>query len=122
MISIGFPNIFNSTYTNLVEETATSQNIKLLLESNVRTFFGDPYFGSNIKRFLFDQNSEYLKEVISDELTVCLNEFIPQIKIPRNGIDITVNKNEMSIKINCILKESGAQTAFILSLSETDLT
>jgi len=122
MQSIGFPNIFNSTYTNISEEDSTSQNIRLLLNSNVRTFFGDPGFGADIRRFLFDPNSKYLTEVIEDELRLCLKEFIPQIQVPIGGITVKVEKNVMYIEINCIKKSSGEQNTYKISLTETDLT
>jgi len=43
MKSIAFPNIFNRTTVNLVSDyDATLQNLKLLLQSDTDSLFGDP--------------------------------------------------------------------------------
>ena len=53
MKSIDFPNMFNSSSTNIVSgKEATSNNIKLLLQSEKGELIGDPYFGVNIKKYL----------------------------------------------------------------------
>lgn len=121
MKSIGFPNIFKGTSTIVEEDNSTMENIKLVIGSNVRSFFGDPMFGSDLRRFLYDQNSRYLAEVVADEIAICLNEFIPQIAVSRQDITVNIDKNVMSISINCILKESGTPSVFRVSLLDADL-
>ena len=49
MYSIGFPEMFSSAGTRLVEDReATMSNLRLLLASWKNSLFGDPYFGCNI--------------------------------------------------------------------------
>ena len=65
MISIEFPKMFNSASTRLVEgSSATLQNIKLLFESCRGSLLGDPYFGTKIKRYIYEQNNIILRDII----------------------------------------------------------
>lgn len=104
MKSIAFPNIFNRTYVNVVEDhDATLQNLKLLLMSNKGEMFGDPYFGTNLKRFLFDQNDVVLKDLLIDDIYVAIKLFMPQIIVERKDIVIkSDHRSRVSVMIRAI--------------------
>ena len=54
MYSFAFPNMLSSTQANLIsDKEAVKSNLKLLLSSERLSLFGDPYFGSRLKRALF---------------------------------------------------------------------
>ena len=54
MYSFNFPNMINSATTDLVSDNdAIIVNIKLLLNAVKKSLFGDPYFGSNLKKYIF---------------------------------------------------------------------
>lgn len=92
MRSLKFPKMFgiNSTevYKTAEYSEATAQNCLLLLESVRGTLLGDPYFGNNLKRYLFDQNNYILKDIIIDTIYTQIVTFLPQIKVDRRDIDI----------------------------------
>lgn len=92
MRSLEFPNMFgiNSTkvYPSAEYQKATVQNIKLLLESVRGTLLGDPYFGNNLQKYLFDQNNYVLKDIVIDLIYTQLVNFIPQLSIDRKNINI----------------------------------
>jgi phage baseplate assembly protein W len=53
--SIKFPDMFGSASTKIVsDQESTAQNLKTLLMTQKGSFFGDPYFGTNIKRLIFE--------------------------------------------------------------------
>lgn len=92
MRSLKFPKMFgiNSTevYKSAEYRDATAQNCLLLLESARGSLLGDPYFGTTLKKYLFDQNDYILKDIIIDTLYNQLVTFLPQVKIERDDIEI----------------------------------
>ena len=89
MRSLKFPEIFSSNSTNTIRDLdATKQNTLLLLKSEKREFVSDPYFGLRFKRYLFNQNSYILKDIIIDEIYTQLALFMPQLTIKRNDINL----------------------------------
>lgn len=99
MNSIAFPDMFNSASTNLVyDKEATTQNLLLLLKSEKTSFFGDPYFGSTLKRLIFEQNNVVLRDLVIDTIYQVIATYIPQIKVTRK--DITVNSDGATLYCN----------------------
>lgn len=100
MRSIAFPNIFNNTTTNIVtDKDATMTNLKLLLGSEKGSLLGDPYFGTNLKKLLFEQNNYILRDLLIDEIYLAILNFMPQIKIDRKDIEIIQTKTSLSLSI-----------------------
>ena len=67
MYSIAFPDMFSSAKTNLVEDhQASSSNLKLLLGADKTALFGDPQFGTALKKFFYEQNNMILKDLLID--------------------------------------------------------
>ncbi len=90
MISIAFPRMFNTARTLLFEDhEGTLSNLKLLLASERTSLLGDPYFGTIIKRVIFSQNDQILKDLIIDELYTSILTFMPQIQLSRKDIVVT---------------------------------
>ena len=89
MRSLKFPEIFNSNSTNTIKDLdATRQNTLLLLKSEKGEFVSDPYYGIRLKRYLFNQNSYILKDIIIDEIYTQVALFMPQLTIERNDIKL----------------------------------
>lgn len=89
MRSLKFPEMFSSNSSNTVKDLdATKQNALLLLKSEKGEFVSDPYFGLRFKRYLFNQNSYILKDVIIDEIYTQVALFMPQLSIRRQDIDL----------------------------------
>lgn len=100
MNAVRFPKMFNSNKTALVKDKdATEQNIKALLSSFKKTLLGDPYFGSNLQKLLFEHNNVIIQDLIVDDVYSALNAYIPQIRVLRNNITVTSNGNSVSITI-----------------------
>lgn len=78
--SVQFPKMFNRTGTLLVEDhEATSQNLRLLLLSDKYSLLGDPYYGSVIKRLMFNQNDVVLQDIVRDAIYTVILQFMPQL-------------------------------------------
>lgn len=58
MNAVSFPDMISNNSTNIItDEDATLQNLKYLILSSKNTLFGDPYFGTNLKKLIFDRNN-----------------------------------------------------------------
>ena len=117
MQSISFPNIFSGAKTNLVEDNkATLQNMRLLFHSDKGALFGDPYFGSKLKRYIFEQNNIILRDIIIDDILVLIQTFIPQVAVTRKDIKLVSDKATIYAEVNCINKLDNEPNLFRISL------
>lgn len=104
MYSIAFPSIFkNGVKTELFKDSdATRSNLKLLLNSERYSLFGDPFYGTALKRILFEQNSVLLRDIIIDEIYTSILTFMPQIRVDRKDITITTDDYSVHARIKCV--------------------
>lgn len=103
MRSIKFPEMFNSNSTNTTKDLdATRQNTLLLLKSEKGEFVSDPYFGIRLKRYLFDQNSYILTDIIIDEIYTQVALFLPQLTINRKDINIIRDRAKLICSFKAI--------------------
>lgn len=105
MRSIRFPEMFSSNSTNTVKDLeATTQNTLLLLKSEKGEFVGDPYFGIKLKRYLYNQNSYILRDIIIDELYTQIALFLPQLTVSRNDIKLVRDRAKLICTFKAINK------------------
>lgn len=103
MKSIAFPKMFNSNSTRIIEDKeATTTNLKSLLHSEKGEFLGDPFYGIRLKRYLFEQNTGILKDIIIDEIYTQIALFMPQLKLQRKDITIIQDRYTLYARIKCI--------------------
>lgn len=120
MYSIAFPDIFsNGIKTKLVkDEDATMSNLKLLLNSERYSLFGDPYYGVALKRILFEQNSILLKDIIIDEIYTAILTFMPQIYVQRKDITVTTDDYNVYANIKCVNLINYTVNLYVINLTE----
>ena len=119
MNSIGFPNMFTSRSTNIVEDyDATFQDLELLLCSEQGELFGDPYFGVQLRKYIYNQNNFMLKDMLIDEIYSKLATFAPQLTVTRKDIDIVQKGIKLYIKIRAINKVDFTTNMYELVLFE----
>lgn len=101
MTGIQFPKMFNTNSTKVWLSSdhlaITKQNAVVLLQCNRNELFGDPYFGTLFRQYMYDQNSYKIKDVIIDMLYTQLALFLPQLRIDRKDIDIIQDKEKGKI-------------------------
>lgn len=89
-----------NTSANIIENhPATVSNLKLMLLSNKKSLLGDPYYGTNLKKLIFEQNNQILKDLIIDDVYTSILTFMPQLVLSRNDITITSDKHKVYINI-----------------------
>ena len=104
MYSIDFPNIFSNDGQStalIMDHKATSSNLKLILSTYKGSLFGDPDFGCNLKRKLFEQNTIVLRDLIIDDIYTTIIAFMPQLSLKRSDITVTSDDIDIFVTINC---------------------
>lgn len=92
--------MFGNTTTKIAEDhEATLQNLKLLLLSDRNGLFGDPYFGTILKRLMFEQNNVILQDIVIDAIYTTILQYMPQIKVDRKNITVTQDRSYIYINI-----------------------
>lgn len=67
--SLSFPDMFTTGSTKIkYDSEATKQNLKLLLLSTKQSLLGDPNYGTNIKKLIFEQNDSILRDIVIDDI------------------------------------------------------
>nr|DAU15497.1 MAG TPA: baseplate wedge subunit [Caudoviricetes sp.] len=103
MKSIAFPIMLGNSSTNIIKDhDATSSNLKLLLLSDKTSLFGDPYFGTNIKKLIHDQNNIVLRDLVIDDIYTAITTFMPQIIVKRGDIKVTSDRSNVYVNIKCL--------------------
>ncbi|WP_300924707.1 GPW/gp25 family protein [uncultured Clostridium sp.] len=93
----------SNTNTNIIKDhEATASNLKLLLASDKYSLLGDPYYGTNLKRLMFEQNNQILQDLIIDDIYTAILTFMPQIKVDRKNITITASRATVHANIKAI--------------------
>lgn len=121
MISLAFPKMFSSARTlTYTDHEATASNLKLLLGSDKYGLFGDPYYGCLLKRTIYEQNNQLLKDLLIDVIYTAILEFMPQIKLNRNNIKIKNTNTEIFAVINCINLIDYQTNMYEIKLSDSE--
>jgi phage baseplate assembly protein W len=121
MYSIAFPEMFSGSKTKLIQDNeATLSNMRLLLASWKKSLMGDPYFGTRLKTFIYEQNNIVLHDLIIDEIYVSLKQFIPQVELRRKDIKISSNGTSVYATINCINKLDNETNLYEIELATAE--
>lgn len=111
MKSIAFPKMFNNASTNIIDDhDATESNLKLLLLSEKNELLGDPYFGVQLRKYIFEQNNSVMDTMLIDDIYTAIALFMPQlvvrrqdIKLYHDGIDLRcsiVGTNQLNFQVD----------------------
>ena len=118
MYSFAFPNMLSSTQANLIsDKEAVKSNLKLLLSSERLSLFGDPYFGSRLKRALFEQASSLIVDLMIDEMYTTIITFIPQVFLTRKDITITTDGTDLFAHINYVYVPDNTSDLYSINLT-----
>ena len=121
MYSFAFPRMFNHTTSNLVQDKdAIRSNLILLLSSERATLFGDPYFGSELKKYIFEQSNSIIVDLLIDELYTAIATFMPQIFLTRKDITIYSSDTSIFAEIRYQYTLDNTSDLFVIKLTESE--
>ena len=120
MYSFEFPNMLGNTDSNLVsDKDAVKSNMRLLCSSERLTLFGDPYFGTQLKKYIFEQSSSIIADLLIDELYTTITTFMPQVFLTRKDISVFVVKNCLYATIKYYYVRDNTSDLFTIRLTQS---
>lgn len=103
MYSIAWPDMVSNMNTSLVQDReATISNLKLILLSDKYSLFGDPYYGTNLKKLTYDQNNQVIRDLVVDDIYTAILTFMPQLIVNRRDIKVTSDKQNVFVEIKAL--------------------
>ena len=120
MYSFAFPRMLNTTTANLLQDKdAIRSNMILLLSSERDTLFGDPYYGAELKKYLFEQTGSIVPDLLIDEFYTTIITFMPQVYITRKDIEVYVVDKTLYADINYYYVVDNTSDLFTIKLTES---
>lgn len=121
MYSFNFPEMIGSTTSKLLKDKeAVKSNLRLLISSERLSLFGDPYFGTALKRAIFEQPNALIVDLLIDEIYTAIITFIPQVYIERQNITIYNKGSTLYAELNYIYKPDNTSDLYIISLTNNE--
>lgn len=118
MYSLSFPQMFTSCGTKLVsDKAAIRSNMLLLLSSERDTLFGDPYFGCELRKYLFEQSNSIVVDLLIDELYTTIITKMPQVFLKRKDIKILTSGTSLYAQINYYYVIDNTSDMFTIQLT-----
>lgn len=112
--------MFSNSSTKVVEgHDATFSNLKLLLLSDTNMLFGDPYYGTPLRKVLFAQNDLIIKDVVIDALYSSITTFMPQLIVRREDIQVFQKDNKIYVTINATNLLDYTTNLYEIELTDT---
>jgi phage baseplate assembly protein W len=100
------------------DHTATYNNLKLVLMTSKNSLLGDPDFGSNLKRRLFEQNNAILRDLVIDDVYSAIITFMPQLSLKRNDINVESDGVDIYVTIKCTNLIDYELDTYVINLTE----
>ena len=121
MYSINFPKMVSNVNSIVIKDhDATASNLKLLLGADKYSLLGDPYYGTNLKRLLFEQNNQIIRDLIIDDIYTAIITFMPQIKVDRKDIKVISNTANVQAQIKAINLLDYTTNLYNINLTDSE--
>ena len=121
MYSFAFPRMLNSTTANLLnDKEAIRSNMILLFSSERGTLFGDPYYGSELDKYLYEQSGSIVIDLLIDELYTTIKTFMPQVYVERKDINVYAINTTLYADIKYYYIIDNTSDLFTIRLTETN--
>jgi len=123
MYSFSFPSMLSTVNSRLKKDKdAVRSNVILILQTEKTTLFGDPYFGTQLKRVLFEQATGVIADLIIDEIFTTLVEFLPQIHVRREDISVYAERENIFATIKYTYILDNTVDIYTINLTDMDTT
>lgn len=121
-VSFNFPKMIEDIgNTKLIEgKKAVSQNLKLMLLSTKNSQLGDPNYGTNLKRLIFNPRDVIIQDIVIDEIFTAIRLFMPEITVGRNNIQIKVQRGVIYAEIVAKFNVDNTINLYSIPLIESE--
>lgn len=118
MYSFAFPTMLTNTRSTLLSDLeAVRSNLKLTFQSERLSLFGDPFFGTQLKRLIFEQSHSIVVDLVVDEIYTTIITFIPQVYLSREDIELTTNGVDLFVTIRYVYLPNNTSDLYKINLT-----
>ena len=96
-----------------IQATKFEEDLKLLLTTERGTLIGNPDFGSDLYKYLFNANVDLTASLVRDEIKRCIEENFDFVIVKK--IDIEFDRNMLNAKITYGLYMQSSEQVVVLS-------
>ena len=89
-----------------------------MLHSTKNSFFGDPYFGTALKKAIFEQAHTLVVDLFIDEIYTTILTFIPQLHVERKNITLYAQGTGLYASVKCTYILDNTSDLFIIHLTD----
>ena len=100
---------FKSTYTTTDQARTNIKNLLLTIKGE-RVF--QPDFGTNLYKILFEPNTEFLRDNISDEIKSSISKWTPYINL--EAVEVSGQDNAVRVKVKYTVSPSNFGSSITL--------
>lgn len=100
-LGISTQNVFTSTYKTLDQ---TISDFKFLLLTMPGEIVGNPSFGTNLLRILFEPNNSFIKQDIDEEIRNAVSTYFGVGLIEITSIDVTTPEDDPQLTYDVVVK------------------
>lgn len=120
-INIEFPfkDSSDGLFVNLNKDSnnAIKSNLIHLLLTNKGERFYLPDFGTNLKKYIFNQNDNISENEIRDEINISISKYLPNLKITNLSVNPSTENNlTVIVNIDYVVTDDVFQTNESLTL------
>lgn len=115
--TINFPNtvnLFNGNFTVSEMSNSINQQLGLLLLSSKGELMGDPDFGTNIHRYIFNHNNLITDEIVRNEILSAVKKYLPRIYMDEEDISIEPSANKVTVILTYSIRNSNISDEYTL--------
>ena len=108
----------NSNSMKVKDEDAINNSIRNIFNTRIGTVPGNPEFGSNILKFLFEQINPMTIEVIKSEVKYSLQRWEERVNLTEVKVTEDPDYNRLKVKIVYSIKKdvTSSQYSYIFSV------
>lgn len=122
MISFGWPEMVNNTTAVMAKDhEATVNNLKLMLLSPRTSLFGDPYYGTELQKTIYNPNHLIIQDLVIDDIYSSIQVFMPQLDLSRRDISITHTGTNMYGKIKATNLIDHTNNLYEIRLTDSEI-
>lgn len=121
--TIKCPNCFSvaSGKVSVISEIESINNcIGLLLRSSRGELVGDPMFGTNLMKMMYEPNDYILQDSVRSEIVTAINKYENRVYVTESDIDVSSDDNVVDVSISYYVKKTGEIGVFQFSLLRED--
>lgn len=122
--SFSFPDMINKYsggFNAIGNKEAVKQHIQLLLHSIKTELLGDPFYGTDLQRLIFDPNDIVVKDRVIDEIYMAIRLFVKEVIITRKDIKITQDKRgTASVELKLTYDKDGTNDLLNIQLISSE--